>query len=160
MYLVFQRLLVVILIGGLSLSVGGCSAYMAANQPGKKNFNVLKAGTPRPEVIAELGKPLSTEVVHGRKNDIFKFVQGYDPEVRAGRAVVHGAASVMTLGLWEVIGTPVEGHFKGTELSIQVQYDPQDRVAQVVPLKGKEEVDSELAKTMKPKPKPQEDQGF
>ena len=125
-------------VAGMMLA--GCSAYMAANQPGQKDFSVLKTGTPRDRVLAEFGTPKHSEVVQGQKSDIFTFVQGYNGAVKAGRAVVHGVATVATLGLWEVIGTPVEGHMNGTELSVRVNYDGGDRVALVTPLKGDEEV--------------------
>lgn len=148
------------LLISISLLLSGCSAYMAANQPGKKDFNVLKPGTARSVVIAELGKPLTTEMQGGHKVDIFKFTQGYGAGVRAGRAIVHGAASVATLGLWEVIGTPVEGHFNGTELSIEVHYNMQDQVIRVVPLKGQEEINRNMADTAKAPPKPPVKEGY
>ncbi|MEM8970706.1 MAG: hypothetical protein AAGD43_01405 [Pseudomonadota bacterium] len=125
--------------------ISGCSAYMAANQPPPKNFAVLKQGTQRSLVIAELGTPVHSEAGATGKKDIYKFTHGYHGAVRAGRAVAHGAASVATLGLWEVIGTPIEGYANGTELSVEVQYDPNDQVAQVIPLKGTEEINRNLA---------------
>lgn len=134
------------------VGLGGCSAYMAANQPGQKDFSVFKSGTPRAKVIAEFGAPMHTEQTPQGKHDIFKFVQGYHGAVRAGRAVVHGAASVATLGLWEVIGTPIEGHMNGTELSVRVTYDHLDQVAKVDPLKGEEEVLRNLNDVTQPPP--------
>ena len=125
--------------------ISGCSAYMAANQPPPKNFAVLKQGTQRSLVIAELGTPVHSEAGPTGKKDIYKFTHGYHGAVRAGRAVAHGAASVATLGLWEVIGTPLEGYANGTELSVEVRYDANDQVAQVVPLKGAEEINRNLA---------------
>jgi len=129
----------------VAIYFSGCSAYMAANQPPPKNFAVLKQGTQRSLVIAELGTPVHSEVATTGKKDIYKFTHGYHGAVRAGRAVAHGAASVATLGLWEVIGTPIEGYANGTELSVEVHYDANDQVAQVVPLKGAEEINRNLA---------------
>ena len=138
----------ILAVGGFLIAAGlmlsGCSAYMAANQPGQKDFSVFKAGTPRDRVLAEFGTPMSTEIVNGQRHDIFSFVQGYHGAVKAGRAVVHGVASIATLGLWEVIGTPVEGALNGSQLSVRVAYDPGDRVTQVTPLKGDEEVERNL----------------
>ncbi len=129
----------------VAIFVSGCSAYMAANQPPPKNFAVLKQGTQRSLVIAELGTPVHSETGTTGKKDIYKFTHGYHGAVRAGRAVAHGAASVATLGLWEVIGTPIEGYANGTELSVEVRYDANDQVAQVIPLKGTEEINRNLA---------------
>lgn len=128
------------LVVAASVLFGGCSAYMAANQPGQKDFSVFKTGTPRDRVLAEFGTPKHSEVVGGRKSDIFTFTQGYHGAVKAGRAVAHGVASVATLGLWEIIGTPIEGHMNGSELSVRVDYDAADQVASVASLKGDEEV--------------------
>ena len=128
----------------LIFALSGCSAYMAAKQPAQKNFQMLKVGTPRNLVIAEFGTPIHAETASSGKKDIYKFTQGYHGAVRAGRAVGHAVASVATLGLWEVVGTPIEGYANGTELSIEVSYDAEDRISQVVPLKGAEEVERNL----------------
>ena len=129
----------------VAIWISGCSAYMAANQPPPKNFAVLKQGTQRSLVIAELGTPVHSEAGTIGKKDIYKLTHGYHGAVRAGRAVAYGAASVATLGLWEVLGTPIEGYANGTELSVEVHYDANDQVAQVVPLKGAEEINRNLA---------------
>ena len=124
----------------LAMSSAGCSVYMAANQPGQKDLSLLSKGQPRAKLIAEFGQPLHSEVKDGVRKDIFKWQQGYHAGVRAGRAVGHAAANVATLGLWEVVGTPVEGYMNGSQLSAEITYDRDDRVATVVPLKGEEEI--------------------
>jgi hypothetical protein len=116
----------------------GCSVYMAANQPDKKDLGVLKSGTPRNAVLAELGTPIETTTRSGAKVDVFTFTQGYSGVEKGGRAVLHGAADVLTLGLWEVVGTPIEGYANGTKVSVEVSYDREERVAKVVPLRGQE----------------------
>lgn len=123
----------------------GCSVYMAANQPSAKNLTLLKPGTPRTNLIAEYGPPISTETKNGARHDIFKFKQGYSGEAKVGRALVHGAADVATFGLWEVVGTPVEGHFNGDEVSAEVAYDAQDRVAAVTPISGADRINESMA---------------
>jgi hypothetical protein len=128
----------------LLVQLAGCSAYLAAKNPGKKNFEVLKVGTVRAKVIAEFGRPIFTEKTNGTVKDIFKFVQGYNGLVRTGASVGNAVASIATLGLWEVIGTPATGYFSGSELSIEVSYDQNDRVLHVEPLKGEREVDRNL----------------
>ncbi len=125
---------------GASVAMSGCAAYMAANQPGKKDMSVLSKGQSRSRLIAEFGPPIASEVKNGVKHDIFKFVQGYHTAAKVGRAVLHGAADVVTLGLWEVVGTPTEGYFNGTEVSLEVVYDANDTVVQIVPLRGADEL--------------------
>lgn len=117
------------------LLLSGCSVFMAAKQPDLKNVDLFRVGTPRGLLLAEFGPPIHSEVKDGRRTEIFKFVQGYSTGAKAGRAVFHGAADVLTLGLWEVIGTPTEGVFSGDEMAFQVTYDTDDRIAEVVTLK-------------------------
>ncbi|WP_281802553.1 hypothetical protein [Methylocystis echinoides] len=108
---------------------------MAAKQPDAKNLDLLRVGTPRPMILAEFGLPVVAETRNGHKYEIFKFVDGYSAGAKAGRAVFHGAADVLTLGLWEVVGTPTEGVFSGDEMAFQLRYDKDDRVDEVVALK-------------------------
>jgi outer membrane protein assembly factor BamE (lipoprotein component of BamABCDE complex) len=133
-----RRILQLCCLALLACSLAGCSVYMAANQPDKKDMGVLKAGTPRSMVLAELGTPLETTTRGGAKVDLFTFVQGYSGLEKGGRAVLHGAADVFTLGLWEVVGTPIEGYANGTKVSVEITYDREDRVVKVVPIRGQE----------------------
>ncbi len=126
---------VIVVISGLYVS--GCSVFMAAKQPDAKDIGLFKVGTPRNMLLAEFGLPTVSEERDGKKYEIFTFTQGYSAAAKAGRAVFHGAADVLTLGIWEVIGTPVEGTFDGTEMAYEVRYDENDRVDQVVLLKKK-----------------------
>lgn len=137
----------------MSWATLGCSAYMAANQPGQKDLTLLAKGQPRAKLIAEYGTPIHTEVRDGMKRDIFKFKHGYHGGVRAARAVLHGTASLATLGLWEIVGTPTEGYLNGTELSAEVIYDADDRVANAVPLTGEDEINRAVA-GISPPPQP------
>jgi hypothetical protein len=103
--------------------------------PNAKNVDLMAVGTPRAMLLAEFGAPAASEVRKGRKYEIFKFVNGYSAGVKAGRAVFHGAADVVTLGLWEVVATLTEGIFSGDEMAFQVRYDRDERVDEVVALK-------------------------
>lgn len=118
--------------------LSGCSVFMAAKQPDKKNIELFKVGVPRSLLLAEFGLPIVSERREdGKKYEIYSFVQGYSAGAKAGRAVFHGAADVLTLGLWEVVGTPTEGTFDGNEMAYEVRYDSDDKVEQVVLLKKK-----------------------
>lgn len=119
----------------LGLGSNGCSVYMAAKQPGRLDVSLFQQGTPRGLLLAEFGLPVVAEEKDGRKVEIFKFKQGYSGGAKAGRAIFHGAADVFTLGLWEVVGTPTEGTFDGTDMAYQVTYDKDDKVSEVVALK-------------------------
>jgi len=117
------------------MSLAGCSVYMAANQPPAKNVDLFKVGTPRSALLAEFGYPTATETKpDGKKYDVYRFTQGYSGGAKAGRAMLHGVADVLTLGLWEVIGTPVEAANDGDLTAYEVSYGKDDRVDQVISL--------------------------
>lgn len=108
---------------------------MATQQPTRKDIDLFSVGTPRDMLIAEFGLPSVSETRDGKKHEIFKFKQGYSTATKAGRAVFHGVADVLTLGLWEVVGTPAELVFHGDEMVFDVTYDKNDRVDNVMVLK-------------------------
>jgi hypothetical protein len=113
----------------------GCGAYMAAKQPDKKDIDLFRIGTPRAMLLAEFGLPIVSEERDGRKYEIFKFVQGYSGGAKTGRAVFHGAADIVTLGLWEIVATPTESAFSGNEMAFRVRYDKDDLIDEVAALK-------------------------
>ncbi|SDA19650.1 hypothetical protein SAMN05216315_11220 [Nitrosospira sp. Nsp18] len=127
--------ILVIVISSVLLFSSGCSVFMAAKQPDKKNVELFKLGTPRSMLLGEFGPPVHSELRNSKKFEIFKFVQGYSTGAKAGRALFHGAADVMTLGLWEVVGTPAEAVFSGDEMAFEVSYDQDNRIEQVTALK-------------------------
>jgi len=116
--------------------MSGCSVYMAAKQPTKKKLSVLSEGTPRSHVIAEIGAPIHTDDLEDGKMDIYKFVQGYTKRAKVGRALVHGVADVFTLGIWEAVGTPIELVADGSEVTLEVFYDEDDRVKIINAISG------------------------
>lgn len=112
----------------LTLSTLGCAVTMAATQPPKRDLSLFRPGTPRPLLIEEIGAPVASEEVDGVQIDTFVFQQGYSKEVRALRAMFHGAADLASLGLWEFAATPIEAHWDGTKVRVQVHYDGIQRV--------------------------------
>ena len=123
------------LLGLAAFGATACSPVLAAKQPSRRDVDLLSAGVPRNLLLAELGQPIATETRNGKRVEVFSFVQGYRKGVKVARTIGHGAADVMTLGLWEVIGTPTEATLNGHRVAYEVTYDASDRIEQVVPLK-------------------------
>jgi hypothetical protein len=95
---------------------------------GKKNPNlgVIKKGCSRGEVELQLGSPVKSVIrPDGTRVDTYEYEIGNEPS--AGRALGHAVLDVLTLGVWEVVGTPVEG-FQGEEHLMTVTYDRDDCV--------------------------------
>jgi hypothetical protein len=128
-----QRLL---LAACLPYCLAGCSVFMAAKLPDKKNLEVLMPGVPRAVVLAEMGSPNGYEDRDGVRAEVYKFRQGYSDAAKVSRAVFHGTADLLTFGLWEVVGTPTEYYFNGTDTIVMVTYNRNDRIEKVQYFKG------------------------
>ncbi|WP_374564040.1 hypothetical protein [Nitrosomonas sp.] len=124
-----------LLLIALISTMSACSVFMAAKQPEKKDLSLLKEGVSRAVLISEFGAPVVSEYKDGKRYEIFKFVQGYSTGAKAGRAFLHGAASIATLGLWELFGTPTEITFNGDEMAFQVSYNENDTVDEIAMIK-------------------------
>lgn len=105
--------------------VTGCSVGMAMSGKETKDTSVLAVGASRDTVIARLGPPQTTVTdSDGTLIDSWDIVKGNQPS--AGRALAHGAMDVLTWGLWEVVGTPVElaaGQEKHTIYTVRYDAD-------------------------------------
>lgn len=130
-----KRLCCLLFLIVILLMQQGCSVFMAARQPNRKDTSLFKEGTPRSLLVAEFGAPATSEERNGKKYEIFKFTQGYSGPTKVGRALFHGTADVFSLGLWEVVGTPTEMILGGTEMVYEVSYDENNHVTTVNLLK-------------------------
>ncbi len=95
---------------------------------GKKdpNLGAIRTGTTRGEVELQLGSPVKSVTAPGGKRiDIYEYEIGNEPS--AGRAVGHGALDLLTLGLWEVVGTPIEA-LQGKKYEMTITYSQNDKV--------------------------------
>lgn len=120
----------------ISIFCDGCSVFMAARQPDKKDLQLLNTGTPRPQVLAELGTPIKTCIENDQLSDTYVFRQGYGKGARWARGVLHGTADILTLGLWEMVGTPIELIADGDDVELNVFYDQGQRVTYIRVKKG------------------------
>ena len=95
----------------MSFILSGCGAVMAGKRSvSRGDATVLAVGKARAEVEAELGPPdMISKIDDGKTKVIYRM----DPAAhsRGGRNAAvagHVVADILTLGLWEVVGTPVE----------------------------------------------------
>jgi len=112
----------------LFLFLNACATDQALNQPTKKDLTVLEIGTDRDLVVLELGAPVDSFEEDGKKVDLFSITQGYSKGVRMARATGHLTAEIMTLGLWGIVGTPLEQSYNGTILGYKVWYNDENKV--------------------------------
>jgi hypothetical protein len=115
--------------------MAGCAPFMAMHGEAEPDLGAVKPGVTRSEVELQLGAPVKSTSTNGIRHDVYEYQIGNEPS--AGRAIGHATMVVLSLGLWEVIGTPIEG-FTGEKYRMTVSYDELDRVTNMRTLKGGE----------------------
>jgi len=108
----------------------GCAVVMAVNGSKDPAIGALSVGQDRALILATLGPPDKTYAKVGNRVDVFKLTRGDEPS--AGRALAHGVMDMLTLCIWEFVGTPIEA-IQGEEFHLIVEYDSDDRVARLIP---------------------------
>lgn len=138
--------LLLIMLPAFLMLHSGCSVGMAAMGKEPMNTSIVYPGVPRPAVLARLGKPeTSIKDEEGNYIDSYIIVKGNEPST--GRAVVHGTLDVLSLGLWEIVGTPFE-MIEGVETksSLIIYYDSEERIKEIVSTDPKLQKETEFEK--------------
>jgi len=88
----------------------GCSAFMAGKKQTKKDLSVLRIGGNRDDIVAVLGAPYQTQRFEdGQVKDTYKIVENAPTEgMKTVEVLGNGGLSIGTLGLWEIVGTPIQ----------------------------------------------------
>jgi hypothetical protein len=127
-------LVMLYILYGLALSyLTGCSVGMAMSGKPDPNIGVLSKGQSRDIVLLNLGQPTQTSTIDTGRVDVFNLERGNEQSV--GRAVGHAVMDVLTIGMWEVVGTPIEA-FTGDKFTVTVEYDQNDSVTKVTTTNG------------------------
>lgn len=123
-----KGLLVIAMLTAVSM-LCGCSIFMAMSGEQEPDLGVVKLGAHRTEVELQLGSPVTVVTMEdGIRLDTYEYQIGNEPS--GGRAIGHGVMDLLTAGLWEIIGTPVEA-FVGETRRMTIYYDKNDRVAAI-----------------------------
>jgi hypothetical protein len=117
-----QKSFIVAAVLFATLSCGGCSVYMAASGSKEPNLANVHRGASRSDIEVALGQPKSINPQQGGQTAaVYEYTVGDEPS--KGRAVGHGVMDVLTFGLWEVVGTPIEALNRGDKVKVNVLYD-------------------------------------
>ena len=113
----------------LVLALSACSVGMALSGKDNPDLGAVRVGAARGEVELHLGSPIkSASLDDGLRADVYEYQIGNEPS--AGRAIGHSVMDVLTLGLWEVVGTPIEG-VQGETYHATVTFDRGDKVVDI-----------------------------
>jgi hypothetical protein len=105
-----RKVILILLCGLVTIQVLGCSAVMASKRETKKDLSVLRIGGNRDDIVAVLGAPYQTQRFEdGRVKDTYKIVENAPTkEWKTVEVAGNGILSVGTLGIWEIVGTPLQ----------------------------------------------------
>ena len=132
-----RQAMIPLLMVALLPVVSACSVGMAAAGKEDPNVRSIDIGSTMLEVERELGKPKTSRLLDdGGRESVYEYELGNEPST--GRAVLHGGLDVLTFGLWEVVGTPIEATM-GDQYELTVVYDPDDKVRSLETKKLKKE---------------------
>ena len=123
------RMAAVLAVPLMMVPVQGCSVGMALSGAENPDLSAVRVGASRGEVEMHLGKPIkSIALGNGQSAEVYEYEIGNEPS--GGRAVAHGVMDVLTLGLWELAGTPMEA-VQGERYQTTITYGENDRVANI-----------------------------
>ncbi len=103
-----------------------CSVVMAANKSGT-SIDKVQASRSRGQVLSYGPTIISTEKLS--TGELVETYQFKKEKGSAARALMHGALDVCTLGVWEVVGTPVEACMDEEKFFVvKIFYDSKENV--------------------------------
>ena len=120
--------------GGLLLGfcLSGCGAVLEATRDTPVNLDKVAVGESRVNVIADLGAPVSTVKNGANDCDVYKLcTEGPGAAGKGAIAAGEVVADVFTLGLTELIFTPVEAATRGCLHTVMACYGPDNKLTNI-----------------------------
>lgn len=117
-----------ILLVLIALQCTSCSVVMAARKEGTTVVKIQQCKT-RNEILAQ-----GAEVMSSEKNDSGELVETCKFKKERGstaRAAMHGVLDIATTGLWEFVGTPIEGSITDEFFCLKIIYNSDDSIKKV-----------------------------
>ncbi|MGH7181055.1 MAG: caspase family protein [Nitrospiraceae bacterium] len=110
--------------------LSGCSIAMALHGNKEPNFEHIKVGATKEEIDFEFNNPgTSKDLGDGNAEVTYKYEIGNSPN--PARAGVNGLIDLYTIGLAELILTPIE-FFRGKDVETQIVYGPDNKALEVL----------------------------
>jgi hypothetical protein len=117
---------------GAAVSLAACSPVMESNRPDPIDLKQFTVGEDRIKVITTLGAPMSTVENAGNSCDVYQlYTHGPGASGKVAIAAGEAVADVFTLGLAEVVFTPVEAGTKNAKHTVTFCYGADTKLVSV-----------------------------
>jgi hypothetical protein len=116
----------------LAACLAGCGPVLEATRDTPVNLDHVAVGESRVNVMADLGAPVSTVKNGSNDCDVYKLcTEGPGAAGKGAIAAGEVVADAFTLGLTELIFTPVEAATRGCLHTVMACYGPDNRLANI-----------------------------
>jgi len=124
-----QRCATIVLLCTLVFAQG-CSVIMAGKKQVRKDLSVVRVGGDRDDIVHVLGAPyMSMTTDDGGYKDVYKIVENAGTAETKTLAIAgHATMDVVTLGLWEIVGTPLELATQEEATTFILYYGPNNKL--------------------------------
>ncbi len=103
-----------------------------ATRPDPVDLSQFAVGESRVQVIEQIGAPTAQVKDADNSCDVYKlYTRGPGPVMKGAIAVGEAAADVVTLGLAEVLFTPIEAATRNSKHTVMMCYDKDNKLAAV-----------------------------
>jgi hypothetical protein len=120
------------LAGILMLAATACSPVMEATRPDPVDMSQFAVGESRTQVVGVVGGPTATVKDGDHSCDVYKlYTRGPGAVGKGAIAAGEAVADVFTLGLTEVIFTPVEAGTRNAKHTVTFCYDDSGKLLSI-----------------------------
>jgi hypothetical protein len=131
-----KKILIFAVVISIFAFSSGCSVSKVSKLPAKKDMDIMAVGEHRAVIISEFGQPVESEIKNGKTVEIYAFEPGHGAGAKFARGFVYGAAGVYTLGISEIVATPLESNLSQQDKTVvEVVYDEKNLVEALTILK-------------------------
>lgn len=107
----------------------GCSVVMASSGKKGDDISQIKQDITKKQVEAILGKSKKAVINdYGEQVNLYEY--DFDNKKSVGRASFYAFMNLITIGAWELVGTPME-YYSSKKGYLQVTYDKENKVVDV-----------------------------
>ena len=115
------------------IATSGCSFGMALSGDEGPDLAACRIDADQTTIEEQLGPPVTVRTLpDGGQTCVYEYEIGNEPS--PGRAAMHGTLDVVTFGLWELVGTPMEA-MRGQKYQMTVVYDADGTAREISTIK-------------------------